>query len=276
MTILGKILVFFVLFLSLVWSGLTVNAYATRANYKAALDDAVAKMNAAVEGAKAHDKYAQSLKAASDTSIQNLTAQVKALSTDVNALDAKLKDATDAQNKMIVEKQNEDKLRTLQQNENQKLTAQVEVLTKEQARLEKAVNDSTLAAQKAKDAQLQAELDKAAAERARDDAVTQANAARRGGALAGVPTVPAGFQATVTNVSGDQVEISLGVNAGLATGAVLDLSRTKPDARYLGQIVITRADPFGAVGRFVPRAGVRRASGDDLPRKGDLASVIGR
>jgi hypothetical protein len=86
--------------------------------------------------------------------------------------------------------------------------------------------------------------------------------------------VDANFRATVTTVSGDQVEINQGFNAGLQRGARVSVSRLQPQPKYVGDLEITHVDAFTAVGRFIPRAGVRSPSGDDLPRKGDTVSVI--
>jgi NhaP-type Na+/H+ and K+/H+ antiporter len=275
MTILGKILVFFVLFLSLVWTGLTVNAFATRTNYKAALDDATAKIKVAVDGANQQAKYSETADNATKVLIQQLTEENKRLAQNVKTVSAERDKANAALNDKNVAQQNDDEKMRALQTERDKLVNQVKVLSDNQVAMEKSVNDSTLAAQKAKDAQLQAELDKAAAERARDDAITQRNKLEnRGSVLAIAPPVPEGFRATVVSVSGDQVEISLGAGANLGKGSVLDISRTTPEARYVGRLVITSVQPYSATGRFVPRAGVRAASGDDLPRAGDTVSVI--
>lgn len=272
MTILGKVLVFFVLILSLAWTALTVNAFVTRTNFKKALDDANKKLDEAAASARNQQKYASDIAdtaavalAQKDEEIKRLTQKVSAETTARATAEKQLADKQAGQIDLNGQL-------ALSQSNVAKTQAQVDQLQKSQTELEKRANDSQIAAEKAKDDKLQAEIERDAQGR-RANQLEQAKLKGSGG-IDAAPEVPADFKATVTAVTGDQIEINLGANAGLQKGSILSISRTKPEPKYVGQLVITTVRPFDAVGRFVPRAGVRSPSGPDLPAKDDTASVI--
>lgn len=273
MTILGKVLVFFVLILSLAWTALTVNAFVTRTNFKKALDDSNKKLEEAALSARNQQKYATDLAdtaavaiAQKDTEIQRLTQRLSAEATARATAEKQLADKQAGQIDLNGQL-------TLSQSNVAKTQAQVDQLQKSQTELEKKSNDALIAAEKAKDDKLQAEIERDA-NRRRADALEQQTIRRGAGGVEAVPVMHESFKATVTNVSGDQVEISLGANAEVQKGAILSISRTQPQAKYVGTIQITQVRPFDAVGRFIPRPGVRNPTGADLPAKNDTVSVI--
>ena len=56
---------------------------------------------------------------------------------------------------------------------------------------------------------------------------------------------------------------------------MLQLSRYKPEAKFVGTLTITSVDPFYAVGRFTaPRRPSLKPGPNDLPKAGDTISVI--
>jgi predicted nucleic acid-binding Zn-ribbon protein len=283
MNTLGKILVFFVMVLSLIWNYLVVNAYATRTNYKTELEKTQKLYAEAAKSAQNSAKLAEEQRAAADSTISQLSAEITSLRARVQAAEN-----DSAGYKAKVEEIGKDKegyvtAAQLQQTGIKTLQSQVDVLRGQVNDLDKKLNDATIAEQKAENEKLQARIERDAANRKSDDYEKRLldlndkyfdlqNGGRGGGGSRVPPTDP-DFRATVTAATGERVEISLGGNAGLQKGAVLDVSR--PSAKkYLGKLTIERVDPFGATGRFTPLAGVGRAAAADLPQKGDVVSVI--
>ena len=83
----------------------------------------------------------------------------------------------------------------------------------------------------------------------------------------------------VTDVAGDLVTISVGIDAGIGVGTVLELYRTNGGGRYLGTVKVT--DAFNlyskqAVVKFTPASGLAlaRLRPEELPRKGDLVRPV--
>jgi hypothetical protein len=96
--------------------------------------------------------------------------------------------------------------------------------------------------------------------------------ANRPGATRVVP-VPEGIRATVEKVEGDFVTISLGADALIREGAVLDVVRYGDQATYLGTITVSHVSPKEASGQFASKDGPN-AKGAALPRSGDTVIKI--
>lgn len=278
MTILGKILVFVVMVLSLLWSALVVNAYVTRVNWKAELDRSRQKLTEAAEVANAERTRSDRIREAADAVIAQLKEENNRLQTMVKTLDDQ---RGDLETKLAALQKAEEgtQTRDVQEKANTvKTLKQVEVLQKELDASEKAKNDAIIAAQKSKNDELQAKIDAESARRRADELegkLLKLNDPNRGSGGVGSlrPQVDRDFKATVTSVDGDSVVINLGANARLQKGAVLTLSRYKPEPKFVGTLTITSVDPFYAVGRFTPPATVARPGPNDMPKAGDTASV---
>jgi hypothetical protein len=282
MTILGKVMLFFVLILSLAWAGLTVNVYVTRTNWANEAKRWQEKAKEAEQSAQYQRKLAEETRTAAAAREAAMQSRIAALQTSVDQLTqetAQAKQQLDA--KLAVQQQAIPPDQLLQANI-ARLEKQVDILQTTNSEMERQLSDQTVASEKAKADALRAQIDRDAALKARDDLeVTvlnlndQLGEIRRGG-RAGSSRLdpPDDFRASVTKVEGDLVAISLGLNAKLQKGATLSVYRTKPNAKYIGTITIIQVDPFGAVGRFSPPAGVTRPSGDDLPREGDTVGVV--
>ncbi|MGL4423464.1 MAG: hypothetical protein ACRCZF_22600 [Gemmataceae bacterium] len=285
MTILGKILLFFVLFISLFWNYLTINAYVTRTNWAEVAKREKANAKLAEENASYQRKLAEQTRDGSNATIAMLQQRIKTLEQSNETL---AKDAAEAKkslnDKLAADQVQEPKDKLLQTNI-QKLEMQNDDLQKRLSEEERARNDAVVAAERAKADALKADLDKKAALNRADgleqnllkttDELMDAKAGRtRQGVGAARTAPPEDFKATVTSVDGDLVEIDLGLNAKLQKGAQLNVFRVKPQGKYLGTIVIIQVDPFGAVGRFTPPVGVLKAAADDLPRKDDIVGVV--
>jgi hypothetical protein len=284
MNTIGKILVFFILILSVIWNYLVVNAYATRTNYKAELDKVQKLYTEAAKSAGAATKLAEEQRAAADATIAQLTS-------DIRSLEARVKAAENdsATYKAQVEAIGKDKEKFvvdagLQQTGIKTLQSQVDLLRKQVTDLDVKLNNSVIAEQKAENEKLQARIERDAAFRKADEYekrlldlndqyVTLKNGGVGGVGEQRIPPTDPDFRATVKAVADNQIEISLGSNAGLQKGAVLDISR--PSAKkYIGKITIERVDPFGATGRFTPLATIGKPTAEDRPAKGDTVSII--
>jgi hypothetical protein len=105
----------------------------------------------------------------------------------------------------------------------------------------------------------------------------------KGGYGQGAPVVPEALRGTVTHVQdkdpatgiqGELVQISLGIDAGLQRGAVLQIERPS-EGKYLGTIVIDTVYPKYAVAVFHPAGGkaLRRLKPDEFPKVNDVVRV---
>lgn len=284
MTALGKTLTVFVFLLSLVWCWLTVNAYATRTNWVTQAKTAQTHMQAAVERARELEQSQRELLATIEAQHKKLAdtlaerdATIAKLQTDNAAIKAQF------DQKLTAEKAEENKTALLEKNA-QSLLQQLDVLKGNKDAIEAKLITATRSEQDAKNAQLQQKLE-AESLRARNETIElqlaqlqeQMRDYRQGrnGAPGSGPVipVPANIRATVKSVSSDGlVTISLGADAGLLRGAVLDIARLST-TKYLGKVRLSLVDPKEAVGVFESAAG-GRATGDNLPKVGDLVTIL--
>jgi hypothetical protein len=282
MTLLGKILTVFVLILSLLWVGLSVNVYATRANWAAEAKASADAAKATAESANAQRKIAEATRDLANAQATAARQEILRITTERDTLQREAAQAKDELNKKLALDQQGESRETLLQTNVQKLQKQVDLLQARLGEVETQANNAIIAAEVARGNEVKANLDKQAAlgraEKLEADFLKQQdvlNALRNGGRGSAAELAPPDdFKATVQEVSGDLVSINLGANAKLQKGAILDISRTKPSPKYVGTITIVSVDPYGATGRFKPRVGVTRASGDDLPKPGDIAGVV--
>ncbi len=279
MTALGKILVFIVLLLALVWNALVVNAYVTRVNWKTELENSKKKLVVAADAANAERVRADRSREAAEAVISQLNEEIARLKGSETTLVANLADAK----KKLAEGQlveSNTQVRDLQAIANKEKTQkQVDILKAELDASEKAKNDALIAAQKAKNDAVQANIDAESARRRADELearVLKLNDPNRGSGGVGAirPQVDKDFRAKITSVEGDSVVINLGTNAGLKKGVVLQVSRYKPEAKFVGNLTITSVDPFYAVGRFSAPANVAKPTAADMPKIDDTVSVI--
>lgn len=293
MTILGKMLVFLVLVLTLVWNGLVVNAYVTRTNWRA---EAKRSQDKAVEAADSANKMKgrlESERESSESAVRVLREENARLYEQVKALNDQLKTLTKQYTDSFDGAQKEaSQIATFQSNVD-KLQKQLDSTTALLAQKEKDIDDLTKAAERDRvlaqkaslDAQSQMQRAERLATRVQELAEDNENFKRGGGRQTGVGEravpAPEGFRGTIRRVSRDPaggdilVTLTPGLDAGLQQGAMLAVSREKPTPKYLGKIVIVLADPKEAVGRFLPPPGVR-LSPEDLPQINDTLAPATR
>jgi hypothetical protein len=253
MTILGKVLLFFVMVLR------------------------EKKAKEAGESATNQRKQAEATRDAAAARVANMQREIDSLRTQVDQLTKESAKAQQELGTKIQAQQVAIPPDQLLQANIARLQKQVDLLQASVADMEGKTNAATIAAEKAKADALRATIDRDAALKARDELETVVLKQNdfikdlQGGRGQSAKTAPPdGFKATVTEVSGDLVSINLGANAKLQKNAELSVWRP---GRYVGKLTITRVDPYSADGRFSPPAGLRMV-GDNVPKVGDTVSVL--
>ena len=296
MSWLGKILTFLVLIAACVWAFLTVQAFATRTNWKVRADayekafkesedarqreyrdnqvtrDALARLTAA-EKSRADD-LAKGLEDVS-TAGRKADAEYKKLEQDYRDADVKAQ-ILQAREKTTLDELTATRTRnTLLEDERVKLVLQKEAA--DRARLT-ADNDAKLARSIADENAKKVESLTAQ--------VTELRLTGGGGGTAIVrrsldkipAPLPENIRGTVvSDARGDLVQISIGIDAGLEPGSRLDVYRESGGGQFLGTLVVTKSiTPKTAVAEFKPsrRVPIAQLRPDELPRKGDIVGVV--
>jgi hypothetical protein len=288
MTAIGKMLVFLVLFLSLVWNFLVVNAYTARTNWqreaKKYQAEAVAAADAANKMKALRDAEAES----SDDAKRALQQERDRYYTQVAQL-LNVRDALGQQYNLAFSQAQKDAATAAQlQAVIDKLSGQVTeldgALKARNDQLAKLVVDANNARADKERAEIEAKRQQAAAERNLETAQKlqeQLTETRLGtGGIPGVrtPTAPVGFRGTVTRVEKDRdgnvfVAISPGLDAGLKSNTILQVNRTAPAGRFVGKLKVTYVQAKEAVGSFEPAQRGAALTGDNLPKAGDQVSA---
>ncbi len=292
MTWLGKILTFVVFLGAVVWAYFTVQLYVTRVNWKAELDRertarkaSDAALTAELRRGQASEDSLRRLLASERVKSGNYEKQVKDLSDAAGKTHddyMKLANAMGDMNARQVARQASVD-RTIKEldgvrERNNFLEAQAVglVVDAENAKRDKvkAENAAKLAYQIADDNAKKAE-----------ELVIRVNELKASGGSGREtvlktidkppPALLGNLRGEVTGVAGDLVTLSIGIDAGLGVGTVLDIYRLDGGGRYLGTVKITSAlnlfpkqaiATFTAANKGVP---LERLRAEDLPRKGD-------
>jgi hypothetical protein len=266
MTAIGKMLLFMVLVLSLVFNGLVVNAYVTRSNWKKLADEQRATAKKAAEAVKAMQKLLEEERAATADALRRAreeryqyeqlyqkekTAAESFRATVTKSLVEARKDNTtqisaqalaDSLQKQVDDLSRE-VTRLLEENNNLVKQREIAITAKEQAEIEAN-------AQQKRANQLEVDLRRAT------DLIQQYKTGGR-------PTLPGelraaapeGFRGTVRTYQDGYVAFTPGLDAGLQKNATLKVYRLQPEPKYLGRVVVIQVDPKEAVGRFIPAQG---------------------
>lgn len=295
MTWIGKILAVFVLIIGVAAMWFMATVYTARTNWKNDRDG-WQKLYKEAEEARLKEQAAyRTDKDALERQIASLTTQSKGLDEQI----AKLKGSNDQvvavnkqQNKVINE--SDVKATDLQANyeaqadESKKLRDRMIVLEKERQQLvidrEVALKDRQAAENKEKQATsdlfiLQGKLESLNTQIAELKS-TGGNASALVLNSFGKPpaALPDGIRGTVTDYKGDYVSLSIGIDAGLTNGAVLDIFRSEGGGAYLGTIVVERVYPKEAVAKFRPadaRRSINKLRPEELPKVGDTVGKVG-
>lgn len=291
MTWLGKILAVCAMVLALGWMWLTASVYATRTNWQARSDQYAAAYKDARTALEADQRSFQAKQNALAKQLAASEAKAAGLAAQVATLEKANKDYTG----QIAGLNNTIKDADVKAVELQaalgSLLTQTDQVRKRAGDLEEKVVQLTIVKEAAEKDKLSAEIARKQAEAERDSANARAedfrgqladarDPNRRGGSgllRPAVAPVPEGFRGTVEAVSGDNLELNVGFEAGLTVGAVVDVSRigkTAADSRYLGTARIDRVDAKRAVATFNPSSGrpFAQLPAADRPKKDDVVT----
>ena len=290
MTAIGKMLLFLVLILSLVWNFLTVSAYVARTNWRAEakrsqddaqkMQDAAQKMKTLLDAER--ESAADALRAVRQER-DNLRLEVKTLQANQDTLSAQYSTAFVEGTKRAASAVG------LQENIN-KLQLQVRDLDAAVKAKDTAVTELTLARDKALVDANNARLTAAGLAKQNENlqdrllkAQSDAEETKRygtAGAAPGTrtPAAPDGFRGTVTEYAKADRKVALtpGLDSGLQKGTTLTVARLTGGGKYLGTVTVTLVNPKEAVGTFRPAATTLPRSADDLPMPGDVLTPTGR
>jgi hypothetical protein len=262
MTFVGKILVFFITALSLVFLGVSTVVFTTASNWKEATkkqQESVSKLQtstndlkaqiaaADAESTKLQAKHKSELKVQEDQ-VASLQAKIDQLTGETTesrkALEVAQQNARSALDEAGAEKQERDKLR------------------EQKAAVEKQANEYKLRQTELNDRirELERSLETATnnANDLRDRVARFSTLLRQNGLSDDISTIkglatPPTVQGEVSRVEADNrsMEITIGSDDGLVPGHELFLYRVKPQPEYLGKIKIISVDPDQSVGRVI-------------------------
>lgn len=279
MTIIGKLLVFMVLLLSVVFNGLVVNAYVTRTNWKKMADDNKATAQKAATAVGTMQKLLEEQRSIAAESLN------RAYEERNQYMDLYTKEKTAAQairstlDKSMADARKDSTTQIAAQSLVDSLQKSVDNLTQNITTLQNANDELIKSAEAAKIAQSQSEIE-ASAQRKRAeqyaDQIRKMNELVQQYKHGGRPlapgetraTAPEGFRGTVRAYQDGYVSFTPGLDAGLTRNTTLMVYRLDPAPKYLGKVLVTLVDPKEGVGRFVPAGGVR-VGPNDLPKPGD-------
>ncbi len=288
MTWLGKILAVLVMLLALVWVWLTAKVYVTRTNWKTEMERYKKGYGEAVAARDA--EYTARITSGADYEkrITTLSQDVANLNQQLDLAKTELNTRRDAIALLEADKNRGNTLITVLQSNLQNSITELNTVREQLDRREKEVIDLVLSRERADTAKTDAEIRERVAKQRFEEADTRVaelinqlrEAQRGGGAGRGgplgrpTPDVPQNARGTVTRVvEGSLIEFSLGLDAGLAIGAVLDVYRQSDGGRYLGTVTVLSLEPKRAVGQFTPPSGARPRP-EDLPRVGDEVGKV--
>jgi hypothetical protein len=295
MSWLGKILTFLVLIGAVVWASFTVNVYVTRTNWKVRAEayETAYKASEANRTKEARDYEANREAAvrmylAAQTRADDLKKALDDLETSGRKTDddyKKLKkdfDEADVQAKILLAsvKTIQDELKLTRErssaleDERVKLVIAKEAADRERLRAE---NDAKLARSIADENAKKVENLTALVTELRQTGGGNSTATVLRNIEKPPAPLPENIRGTVTNVNGDFVQISIGIDAGLEPGSRIDVYRETNGGKYLGTLVVTKSIyPKEAVAEFRPARGVplSQLRPDELPRKGDTVGQL--
>jgi hypothetical protein len=292
MTWLGKILTILVFLGALVWIFLNVQSYALSTNWKNEYD----RWRGAYKDAQAkrEDDY-RARTTAEDALIRQLNHErnrVASLTKSLETLTAEVNKGGANLAALQGEFDKGDVLAVKAQANITALNAQITGLQQRNTLLEDTQTKQAILVEEAKAEMVRAQNSEKLAQSIAADNAKKADdlqarlqdirdrgsvAGGGGGRLFDKPPPPplANLRGEVTDVQGDLVTISVGIDAGVGVGTVLELSRIDGGGRYLGTVKVTDAFnlyPKQAVVKFTPASGKPLAAlrPEELPKKGDI------
>jgi hypothetical protein len=285
MGVLGKILVFVNLVFSLLTAGLIIVVFTTRSNWKEAYDKQSKNMAIVQASAQASEAAAAEQVRLKDSEVQKLKGERKV------AEDARAKTQEDLQKAQADLKALNDSFIKGSTNTDaltQELTrrkTELEALQKLLGERDQKISDIDLQMAKLRDEKVSYEIQyKAAKEKisglmSQNETLTRENATLKA-QLGSTSTQPSGgpktvppedVRGTVKRLDGDMATISVGSDAGVSVGNVLQVYRLRPQPEWLCTITILAVTPNEAVGRLTGPKRIQVKPQDEV-----AATILGR
>lgn len=295
MSWIGKILAVLGMVMALAAMWFTASAFAVRTNWKVQADaykKGFEEAKLAREGEyrtylAERDALARQAKT-EQSRADSLVAQLEKAKDDIRKSADALAKLTESVNTLNIQASELQATAAAQQARADKLGLRVGALEDEKIKLTIAAEQAIKDKQAAETLTRQAQGDKAIAEKKADELAAQLADAKTAGAAGAGGTaslfaprpVPLreGTRGTVENYKDGMLQLTIGIDHGVTTGATLDVFRTGEKAAYLGTVVIDRAYPQASVGTFRPadpRRNVRTLRADEEPKAGDRVGRIG-
>jgi hypothetical protein len=283
MTVLGKILVFLHLILSLVAAFLFAMAFAAHANYKKAYDDLNKEYTAASASANAFRDEANEARRVSQDAVLEKDKVVKSRDAEIKVQ----KDAADQyQRDLLAAKQTiADNARIIDSK-----TTQLQLVNQDNKKLEAAIiaKDSEIkgllaTANDLKKLKVEADIERDAykemsvkLEKQVGELTKVVETVKKTGGVVPAVGISAAESPPPEDLKGvvkrdaDQaglVLVSVGSDAGLLKGHTLEVYRLSPQVKYLGKIKIIEVRPYEAVGQIVGKPSGAMLKGDTVATK---------
>ena len=289
MTAIGKMLVFLVLVLSLIWNALVINAYTARTNWQREAKKYQAEAILAAESANKIKSLRDAEAESADDAKRALQQERDRYFTQVAQLVAVRDTLNHQYNVAFSEAQKKAATAAQLQAMTEKLSGQIKVIDDELKKVEEKGNQLVIAANLARAAQSRAEIErdryKIAAESNREfaqklqDQLTEARLGSGGIPGFRTPNAPAGFSGSVIAVDVDTktsivyVEFTPGLDTGLQVGTVLRVDRLAPAGVFVGKLTVTLVNSKKGVGVFEPAEKRAALTPDRLPKVGDAVKA---
>jgi hypothetical protein len=287
MTWLGKLLTFVVMVGAAVWAYFTVQAFVTRANWKAELDKYKAAFKASEDARATEMARNRSSEDALKRLLDLQREKTAGLEKQVFALDTDTKKLTNDLNKLQTEYDKADVKATIQAanqqntlNELDQVRARSNALEDERQKLVIAREDALREKVRAENfGKLQAAIAEEYAKRIENLTDQVATLKASGGSQNLLrtfdkppPPSPENLRGQVERVAGDLVQISVGIDAGVSKNTVLDVIRTDGGGRFVGTLKVFDVHPKYAIAVFTPARPVpmERLRPEELPKQGDV------
>lgn len=301
MTWLGKVLAIVVMLMSLAWMWFTAADYSARVNWK----------NSQVAWQKAYDEIREARKSESTRhqselealykSVESVQKELIARKGELDTLATANKNNKAELDRLVTAAATSDQQIVKLQTEKDAMIKELNVVRDRNNKLEQDRQDLTITREQSRRDELaarnEAKLQRALADdlsRRVDDQTALINELRVTGGGSrpqdrvlqsinkAAPPVPENLRGTVIaydrSTAPDLVEISLGLDAGVTFGSVLDIYRLEGGGKHLGTLVVTSVKAKTAVARFKPadvNRPIARLRPDELPRVGDIVSPLG-
>jgi predicted nucleic acid-binding Zn-ribbon protein len=281
MTIVGKILVFIVLLLSLLTSAFAVFSYTARFNYDAALKEATKKASAAQSNAEQFYQELQKARAESDSRVAGVDAQTKSLREEIEGYKSQLAGAgkrvadaearvaqseTTAKASQVDVSRRQTDVEKIRETLASEISHNTELVKKENEMRDRAVA-AEIQVKSLKD--IMARLENQLQETSKDlQRIKQNVGAGSRTVVGGANPPPENIEGLIKTADpGGLLKLTIGSDSGLAKGHTLEVFRlaaVASQSKYLGRVRILDVTPHEAIAQPIGRLSDKPQAGDHV------------